>query len=94
MESNATDDVVVLEGRKSREKDCFEESGKKVNFLNQFFNGILDRSHNIENKNENGLIRSLGLSEMIEIVNEYERPKRIVINLNLSAEDCISLKGK
>ena len=94
MESNATDDVVVLEGRKSREKDCFEESAKKENFLNQFFSGILDRSHNMKYKNENGLIRSLSLSDMIEIVSEYERPKRIVINLNLNAEDCISLKGK
>ena len=94
MESNATDDVIVLGGRKSRENDCFEQSEPKGNFLNQFFNNLLDRTRIIENKNENKLIRSLSLSEVIEIVNEFERPKRIVINLKLDADDCVLLKGK
>ena len=48
MESNATNDVVALGGRKSRDNDCFEESEPKGNFLNQFFNGILDHSSIIE----------------------------------------------
>ena len=93
MESNATDDVVVLGGRTSRDKDCFEESEPKGNFLNQFLNGILDHSPIIENKNEKKLIRGLNLAETIEVVVEFESPKRIIINLNLNAEDCISLKG-